>query len=800
MLLFLDIETTGLNPDTEDLWELSAVRWDGKKAVATFSSLIAPDRDDFSFPPFIKKLCGVTEEDLRGQPLLHEVRDVFMKKFIKPDDIIVGHNISFDTGFLKKKGFPLDHEEIDTYPLATIVLPDEESHSLEVLTKKYDIEHEGAHRALADVLANIDLWKFLARRYEEDFSRETKKDIRDVLSRSTWSGAYFFTQARTEKKKNPSPPSLFDLKKPLLSGDDEKTEEALRFREDVCSLLSEGRKALWEICPKFPTDLLILATEAAACFSARTGKKIGVAFHTRDFQKIESLLEELSTAYHPGFATIMRSPKMMICETKWEVFQKKEVFSDPETKVAIKVIRDYGRGKHELPNLKHEEWSAAGSVSDEFHRDCPDSCPGKSCLPDVLMSQHSLFFIPHRNISSFPGEHLLLLNADNLEDIMTKATESSSGTGKIKSLLALLPQKIRDEIVFSLDLLGAFLRRQVEGNEYLMNIPVTPELRRMKDWKEFGSAFEDLLSLHEGGSFSDDLVHELRFIRDFFSTENKENEVQYFQLTPSDEVTCVRAIVDLDEALGTFFRPYSSLLLIGSYFPKTASGQWAFPFHVPEDWEVLTSFLGKRPSESFLGFYVPDGLHDADNTPKKSGEWLLEIIKAGPGNILAHFPSQRTIEAVEDFLIPECQKRNIILLSNRSGSAAKIGSLLLSPGRKVLLGTSALFSGIFPLPACPFPIMFFQKFQFDPPGSPLMEERKKLFSNAFSDYILPKSIGRFERELYRLFEFQGEKYSFFCFDTRILEGRGFGGVYRKSLPEGLDIRSLVPEELGEVFP
>ena len=118
-----------------------------------FDELVHPEEP---ISDFITRLTGISNDMVK---MLRERRN--SKKFLdflQPTDIICGHNIRFDTNFLNVKGFGIENEVLDTFPLSSILLPNEPSYSLEILTEKFDIPHEDAHRALADVRANLFLF------------------------------------------------------------------------------------------------------------------------------------------------------------------------------------------------------------------------------------------------------------------------------------------------------------------------------------------------------------------------------------------------------------------------------------------------------------------------------------------------------------------------------------------------------------------------------------------------------------------------------------------------------------------
>lgn len=100
----IDIETTGLNRKPEygkinHIIEVAAVRIEQGKITEKFSSFCACP---IPLPEEIVKLTGISNEDLKNAPSVKQVLKN-LQDFCK-DSEIVGHNVSFDLGFLNYYG------------------------------------------------------------------------------------------------------------------------------------------------------------------------------------------------------------------------------------------------------------------------------------------------------------------------------------------------------------------------------------------------------------------------------------------------------------------------------------------------------------------------------------------------------------------------------------------------------------------------------------------------------------------------------------------------------------------------
>ncbi len=158
----VDIETTGLDPQRDDIIEIAVVRFDEQEILDQWSSLVDPGRD---IPPFITQLTGITQEMVRNAPGIFSLRSKLRSLF--GDDVIVGHNVSFDMGFLEQVHVGLRQHRLDTLTLASILFFNQARYGLTDLCLSLGItlpEGVQAHRALGDALLTARL---LQRLYAE---------------------------------------------------------------------------------------------------------------------------------------------------------------------------------------------------------------------------------------------------------------------------------------------------------------------------------------------------------------------------------------------------------------------------------------------------------------------------------------------------------------------------------------------------------------------------------------------------------------------------------------------------------
>ena len=149
----IDTETTGLSAYYDQIIEIGILKVRNNEIVDKYSQLIKPD---YEISSFISSLTGITNEMLRDKPKIEAVKSKVLE-FIA-DDIIIGHNTSFDLRFLKA-GFDCDLENkyMDTMQFARKLYPELKHHRLSDLTAYLDL-YNNEHRALADCIATKKLY------------------------------------------------------------------------------------------------------------------------------------------------------------------------------------------------------------------------------------------------------------------------------------------------------------------------------------------------------------------------------------------------------------------------------------------------------------------------------------------------------------------------------------------------------------------------------------------------------------------------------------------------------------------
>lgn len=161
----VDLETTGTSPADDRICEIGAVKVRAGETLGTFATFVNPGR---GVPTPITVLTGITDALVLPAPRIDAVYPTLAE--FAAGCVLVGHNVSFDLGFLdaaaERLGYqPLAGEVVDTLGLARRLVRDEVPNCrLGTLASHLRLHHRPTHRALDDALATAELLHLLLER------------------------------------------------------------------------------------------------------------------------------------------------------------------------------------------------------------------------------------------------------------------------------------------------------------------------------------------------------------------------------------------------------------------------------------------------------------------------------------------------------------------------------------------------------------------------------------------------------------------------------------------------------------
>lgn len=164
----LDVETTGLKPSRNRIIEIALLRFRDGVLERRYESLLNPGR---RVPEFITRLTTIRNEDVEDAPVFADIaQDVL--DFIG-EDVLIGHNVSFDIGFINAELDRVDkqrliNERIDTMGLAMRLLREVRKPSLDKVATAVGLNPRGVHRAGGDARLTAEV----AMRLMEEATRQ----------------------------------------------------------------------------------------------------------------------------------------------------------------------------------------------------------------------------------------------------------------------------------------------------------------------------------------------------------------------------------------------------------------------------------------------------------------------------------------------------------------------------------------------------------------------------------------------------------------------------------------------------
>lgn len=159
-VIVVDTETTGLDPQHDELLQVSIIDGNGK---LLFDSLFKPNALSWDAA---MKINHITPEMVENAPRISE-KIAEITKIMYQADEIVGYNTNFDLDFLKQNGLVLHGSE----EIVDVMAMFKETHGIDKWVKltqaaarygyDWDVREEKAHNALGDCCATLFVYEHL---------------------------------------------------------------------------------------------------------------------------------------------------------------------------------------------------------------------------------------------------------------------------------------------------------------------------------------------------------------------------------------------------------------------------------------------------------------------------------------------------------------------------------------------------------------------------------------------------------------------------------------------------------------
>ena len=266
-LCFVDIETTGLDPSTEEIIEIGAVFVERGVVTGRRSWLVRPTRP---IPPLITALTGLTDEEVAQAPALEAVDEELRAAL--GGWTLVAHNASFERSFLGDR--IAANAILDSCEVAQLLFPERASHALDALVRWLRIGRAARHRALDDA---EDTFLVLAALCDRVLQEPDRSRLTQLLFHLEESQSALCALLEALRLAPPVARPDERLPRPPL------TEEAMRLAAHL---------ARWLDAPTFVPaelerdDLLRVGCEAASRVALARGEPVAIAVSGGTFREL----------------------------------------------------------------------------------------------------------------------------------------------------------------------------------------------------------------------------------------------------------------------------------------------------------------------------------------------------------------------------------------------------------------------------------------------------------------------------------------------------------------------------------
>ncbi len=488
----VDLETTGLDPASDRIIEIGAVRFGAEGPRERFRTFASPGR---ALPPAIRVLTGIEDADLTGAPppslAVHEFA-AFARGLP-----LVAHNAPFDLGFLAEAGLQVQAPAYDSYELASVLLPTATRLDLRSLAESLGVTVEESHRALADAEVTAEVFLRLLERLER-LPAATLRDLLRLAGQSAWGLGPLFDEALARsgtgagegavlapgglaREPRELPPPLRPLPEftPLDADEVEGRFAEARRRADLFPGFEtrEGQTAMARAVADNIAHEGQLAVEAgtgtgkslaylvpALSHALRSGERVVISTHTLNLQEqlagrdmpAAAELAESAAGAPPGAlrTAVLKGRGNYLCLERWsQAIELEEPRSADQARVLARIavwLGETERGDRAELYLRGDEWphwrALAADTNDCLARRCAfvreGSCflqraRAEAAAAHVLVVNHALLLVNAAGGDQLlpPCRHLIVDEAHRLEGVATSQFGESVSLQEIAQLL-----------------------------------------------------------------------------------------------------------------------------------------------------------------------------------------------------------------------------------------------------------------------------------------------------------------------------------------------------------------------------
>ncbi len=784
MYIALDLETTGFDPVADDPIEVAAIRFDEHGIYETFQTLVNPG---VGIPQIVTHITGIHDEDVKDAPTLESVKQQILD-FIG-DSPIVGHNITFDTTFLRNKGFDLKNVEFDTLPITSILYPKLPSYSLETISAAFGIAEKQDHRALSDTIASAKLFQKLLKKIQT-LSPETLSALHTIFEKTAPHMADLFSEG-TPGGAYQEELFLQRTKKPLLTSS--RQDEI----ETTIHAALEKRETL-----------LIEAGIGNGKYTALTKAILKHHHHTKEKTLISLAstgLQEVLFQEHADIVLVKEIHKYISPKRFAQYLEKpKKTFEEACFMAKINLWLTYtDNGEQDEISLTNEEYRRWENINVN-----PWQC---DIAKEVYLQKAykkeenaSILVCYHRALAKevmSPVNHLkgiqnlIICEAHLFEKHILAATSRIFSLDYLRERFD-LPTEVTQKLEFFFGMLSMLFSKHTTNP--VENLLIQNTHRNTKDWVQiqqlFTSIVEQLKEMFDTNpSLYGELLEELSIIENLFSNEEQTSSAILFQ-NHEEQIRLRYMPIERMDTLWNmeFFKEQTSRIFMSSTMRVAKSFDYIRDrLQIPEEAKECVIPANPEMTKN-LRVIIPSALPDQEKSDymMHANALMLNIIKGTPGKTIAIFGSKRTLHQAYYAQATNLKNNGIQLLSQDfSGGRGKIVEKYIADANHMALFGTMSFLEKLDLNKLPCENFIFQKLPFDPPFDPMIQMQINRYMDPFTEYALPETIMRFLGFLNQFLKnplSHDAPKNLYILDNRLLK-KSYGKAFLDSLPEGTEI-------------
>ncbi|MEK7672464.1 MAG: exonuclease domain-containing protein [Patescibacteria group bacterium] len=781
MFISLDLETTGFDSTKDKIIEFGAVKFNLDGSTETLQLLINPG---IQIPQIITHITNITNDDLRDAPPFSDKAEE-IQAFIGNDPII-GHNIKFDIGFLIANGIEIKNPSYDTQELATLLLFNIPSYSLEVLSDKLGLTHKEKHRALDDSIAAMELFWVLLEEFNK-LEPELKQQIKTLSNKSNWDCKNLF-QILPENYKSPVKYTLVpeSAKKSI-------TEATQALKDLQQKILTQEGNAIFEIDPSYLQLIKNLTAEIK--------KDYYIAVPYYDFREITPEIPDniakIDTA--GSYLSLDRLQEFASKESyenteltgllKFLVFSKRTTTGllsevnlfGPEKNLVYQVNVDENNENFEgelfyKKALKKDELGPA-ICTHQFIIEEGINKPKKTDAKLIVFGLEKFMGTLHYKLS-------IGIKLESLTNLLNNLADLCPENESIKSLHS------KSEILFGL--IGILYSNNQDHGNSVARSTIDEFIIQKKDWLNVKDCVNNLIEISQGLGE----IKNSKTIRLLKLWKQKLTELhQIFHITDfTNNFICieedylggllVRQIPStINETIQRILSNYSQYILIDEDLDIMDEGKFIKHLYGLGDLPIIKTEAKLNDLTVFT----------AETVDEVNRYYLTDLVAKyynnHDENLVVIFSSKLQL----DFFTMELSKQKIPIISQMAGSLGKLKEKISQQNdiKNILLITSNTWWKLDDHQK--FDTVFIHKLPFEPPSDANLVALSRNFEDAFNELQIPKAVFCLKKIIKRMAN-SGRNKKVILLDDRI-NTKGYGKAFRENLEamcptESIDLNNL----------